>query len=185
MTTRAAFHAAMPTDIADEIDLAENLVLGGWTRYGKDSFARRLRTDPAEVFRKMHYLRLAPSGESDRGYWVVTGINGDDDFLGYQTKASNADILTPSHQRWGEFAERLLSLLEADDFSWHYAPARGEYWPLASAETIRGMGFAVAETLAVFGAFLGTNDRDIHEHVESLWGKTRPLKGRVPFDGRG
>ena len=176
--TRAAFHAAMPTDIADEIDLAENLILGGWMRYGKERFARRLRTDPADVFRRCHYLRLAPQNTPDRGYWIATGFSGDDDYLGYKTKATVNDILTPSHEQWNEFSERLLSLLVADDFSWRYAPAGDDYWPLASAEIVRGMGFAVAESLAVFGAFCGTNDRGIYDHVAGCWRRTPPRKGR-------
>jgi hypothetical protein len=183
--TRAAFHTAMPTDIADEIDLAENLILGGWMRYGKEPFARRLRTDPAEVFRRCHYLRLAPGKSPDRGCRIATGFRGDDDYLGYPTKATNDDILTPSHGRWLEFSERLLSLLVADDFAWRYAPAGDDYWPLASAEIVRGMGFAVAESLAVFGAFSGTDDRGIYDLVERVWRRTRPLKGRAPFDAHG
>jgi hypothetical protein len=44
------------------------------------------------------------------------------------------------------------------------------------------LGFAVAETLAVFRCFVGDSDRSIAEHVESMWRKTRPSKIRPAFD---
>lgn len=175
--TKAAFHSAMPTDIADEISLAENLIACGRLLHGRDAFARRMRTDPMVFFRRCHYDRWHDR-ESRHEYIIAEGFRG-------ESKATLDAILTPSHKQWPEFSERLLSLLVTDDFSWRYAPAGGEYWPLASAEIVRSMGFAVAETLTVFGAFFGTRDRDIYDHVENLWNKTPPRKGEIPFDCRG
>lgn len=182
MSVTRSFHEAMPTAIDDEISLAEALYSAGVVRHGQDGFRIRMRTDPVTYFNKCHYVRVRGDKVSGSHCIVAAGFRGGDSFLGYATKASIEDILTPSHEAYSVFAERLLSLLVSDDFEWNYASAGDEYWPLCSAEIIRGMGFAVAETLTLYRAFLGDTDRGIHAHVEEFWRKTKPRKGCVPFD---
>jgi hypothetical protein len=182
MSSSKPFHGAVPTGIDDEIRLAEALYSAGIIRHGKDGFRARMRTDPGAYFAGCHYVRLLDRRGSQTDCIIAAGFKGDDSWLGYPTKASVENILTPSHEAYREFSERLLSLLVSDDFAWNYAPAAGEYWPLGSAEIIRDMGFAVAETLTLYQAFLGDTDRRIYDHVEGFWRTTKPRKGRVPFD---
>jgi hypothetical protein len=182
MSRTKAFHRCMPSDIDHEIELAKVLYTGGILRHGQDGFRLRMRTDPVSYFSSCHYVRLKDKKNAGIDCIVAAGFKGDDAWLGYPTKAGIEDILTPSHDAYGEFSDRLLSLLVSDGFAWNYAPVGDEYWPLASAEIIRDMGFAVAETLALYQAFLGDTDRHIYDHVESFWKRTKPRKGKVPFD---
>jgi hypothetical protein len=177
MSNTKSFHKAIPTDIDDEIRIAEALYSAGIIRHGKDGFRSRMRTDPAAYFAGCHYVRLLDRRGSKADCIIAAGVKGEGGWLGHPTKASVEDILTPSHEAYREFSERLLSLLVSEDFAWNYAPVAGEYWPLGSAEIIRDMGFAVAETLTLYQAFLGDTDRSIYDHVERFWRNTKPRKG--------
>lgn len=187
MERYARFHAQYPTDISDEISLADNLAVAVMFRYGGWRWSRALRTDPARVFAACAYGRSADEkGEIRCPIYQGWPVNK-------ETRASNAFILTPSHPEWSEFRDRLHALLQLPDFEWQYGGARmvvhgeisTEYWPLASAEIVADMGFAVAESLAVYRAFLGRDDQGIFEHVESLWHGRKPRPGWVPFDAHG
>lgn len=182
MSRDVRFHEAFPTEIDCEISLADTLYSAGIVRHGRDGLRTYLRTDPSGFFGRCHYVRLRRLGETGVESIVAAGFKGDDALLGYATKATVTDILTPSHHAYAEFSDRLLSLLVSEDYEWNYAPAGDEYWPLASAEIIRAMGFAVAETLTLFHAFLGDTDHGIYDHVEGLWRRTKPKKGKVAFD---
>lgn len=177
-TSKPRFHQRLPTDIDHEIALAEALYSAGIVRHGQDGFRIRLRTDPAGFFRQCHYIRYPLKCECI----VALGFKADEAYVGFAIKPTNDEILTPSHPAFGEFSDRLLSELVAHDYEWNYAPLNDDYWPLASAVIIRDMGFAVAETLTVYQAFLGEKDRKIHDHVEGFWWRTKPRKGMVPFD---
>lgn len=106
------------------------------------------------------------------------------------TRASNDTILTPSHMAWDEFQERLHAELQCPDFDEQYGGARiliqeeisTEYWPLCSASIVAGMGFAVGESLCLMRCYLGNTDQHIHDHTASLWQKTKPRPGCIPFD---
>lgn len=173
------FHARYRTDITHEIVLAKRLQEAAVMRWGIIKLPRILRTDPAGVLRKMEYCRVQPSGD---GSWsCAAGVPH-----APQTRATNEQILTPSHHEWGEFHERLAAHLVCPDFEDYFAPtSHDDYWPLCSAGLVAELGFAVAETLCVFACFVGHSDREIADHVESMWRKTRPSKTRPAFDADG
>lgn len=173
------FHATYRTDIAQEIAVARLLDTAVTMRWGIIKLPRLIRTDPAGVLRRMEYCRVQTSG--DRSWQCAAGVPH-----APHTRATNEHILTPSHHEWGEFHERLKAHLVCPDFDDYYAPAnREDYWPLCSAQLIAELGFAVAETLCVFACFAGDSDKEIADHVESLWRKTQPSKNRPAFDAEG
>lgn len=185
MTATARFHARFRSDLDDEIGLAENLYIAALFRWGKVRLPRLLRTDPAAVFQPLAYAR-----EPGAFGWRCLLIHGWD--VCRESRAGNEFILSPAHAHWNDFHQRLGAELISPDFDWQYGPAstcgcRGggkEYWPLCAASLVAEFGCAVAESLALFAAFMGDTDRDIHDHVETLWNQTRPRPGTVPFDLR-
>jgi hypothetical protein len=183
MRIARGFHAEYQTDVDDEICLARELSVSARLRWGMLKLPRMMRTDPAAVLGKMMYCRAknffgVPCG-------CVMGVPGE-----RESRATNDYILTPSHPEWIEFQERLEAHLACPDFGDYYGAAQmvfhdsieTEYWPLCSAQLIAELGFAVAESLCVFKAFLGDTDERIAEHVERMWRKTRPSKIRPAFD---
>jgi hypothetical protein len=179
----SGFHATYPTAIDDEINLADNLYIAALFRWGKWRLPRVARTDPASVFSGMAYLRKRDL------FGVPCGIVQGAPYEAH-TRATNDAILTPSHAAWGEFQERLHAELQCPDFDERFGGARvlmqeeitTEYWPLCSANIIAMLGFAVAESLCLLRCFMGDDDREIHDHAASMWRKTKPRRGRVPFD---
>jgi len=193
MMQRQRFHDRLPTDTCLEIALAESLRTTLCLRYGGFKLPRMLRTDPGMIFGKLLYGRVSRSQDNagnccefqNNYFEVIEGWP-----LGLENRATNDDILTPSHSDWGEFEERLRGHLLAPDFDDHFGAARmiqyeeitTEYWPLCSAMLIRDLGFAIAESLALMNSFLGSDDERISRHVRSLWHKTKPSKHRRAFD---
>jgi hypothetical protein len=176
MGVRRGFHAQYRTDIVHEIAMARRLHEAAVMRWGIIKLSRVLRTDPAAAMAKMVYCRVQTAG--DAPWSCAAGVPH-----APQTRATNESILTPSHREWGEFHERLAAHLVCPDFDDYFGPAdESDYWPLCSAQLVAELGFAVAETLAVFRCFVGDSDRSIAEHVESMWRKTRPSKIRPAFD---
>lgn len=182
----SGFHATYPTHLDSEIDLADSLYIAGMMIWGRWRFPRVMRTDPAAFFARMAYMRRCDFfGEPCA---IVQAVPADS-----HTRATIENILTPSHAAWEEFQERLHAELQCPDFDWTYGAARmirfdeitTEYWPLCSASIVASMGFAVAESLCLFRCFLGSSDEWIHDHTASLWHKTKPRPGRVPFDASG
>lgn len=183
MTYTAGFHATYPTEIDSEINLADNLHITVLMRWGMFRLPRVLRTDPAAALSKLCYLRKPDFFGIPCA--CIQGVSADP-----HTRATNEQILTPSHMAWDEFQERLHAELQCPDFEWRYGGARvvmqeeisTEYWPLCSANIIADMGFAIAESLCVLRSFLGATDQGIHDHTRSMWHKTKPRPGVVPFD---
>jgi AcrR family transcriptional regulator len=183
-----AFHARFQTDVDNEIEFGSELYIAGVMRYG-ERLSRLVRRDPATIWRRFRYFRadLEPAtpepGECGRPFAIVhRGID-----IGDDGKASAADILTPDNAVvWRDFIERLAAELNTPDARWRFAPAARchcgmsglEFWPLASAELLREMGFAVAETLATFVTFHGFRDEQIRDHVEGIWWNVSPAGGR-------
>lgn len=162
MKITRGFHATFPTDVADEIDLANRLHMAIHMRHGIQRLPRLMQADPAKVLGKMAYCRLrTPLG----GLSCVHGVRA-----AKASRATNESILTPGHAEWPEFLERLESHLACPDFDEFFgAPKTGEYWPLCSAQLVSEMGFAIAETLCLFLCFCGDSDPLIAAHVESMW----------------
>jgi hypothetical protein len=188
MCAATGFHAKYQTDIDHEINCAENLFIAGIFRWG-DSFASRLRTDPAAIFAKMRYQRLNNFGQVP--CYVMQGRAFEGVFeKHFVPRPSNADILTPSSPEWPEFAERLGAELMRPDFDFWYGGARTliqdeistEYWPLCSAQLIAELGFAIAESLCIYRAYNCETDARIHESAERIWNNARPFRGRTAFD---
>lgn len=183
MTYTAGFHATYQTELDQEINLADNLYAAALLRWGRWRLPRVARTDPASVFRWMAYVRKPMVFDVPCG--ILMGVPYD-----CHTRATNDTILTPSHMAWDEFQQRLHAELQCPDFDDRFGGARiimqeeitTEYWPLCSASIVAAMGFAVAESLCLFRCFLGRTDQEIHDHTASLWRKTKPRRGRVPFD---
>jgi hypothetical protein len=183
MTYTAGFHATYPTEIDSEINLADNLHITVLMRWGMFRLPRVLRTDPAAALSKLSYLRKPDFFGIPCA--CIQGVSADP-----HTRATNEQILTPSHMAWDEFQERLHAELQCPDFEWRYGGARvvmqeeisTEYWPLCSANIIADMGFAVAESLCVYRSFLGDTDERIHDHTASLWRSTKPRPGHAAFD---
>ena len=183
----AGFHAEIPTPIEEEISLAESLVIGCMMRFGDRDY-RMLRTDPATVFAMMRFARvtLQSRAEDPVRYAVWQGSRRT---IGHR-RPTNDEILTPSHARWPEFRERLGAELMRPDFDFWYAPQRyptpagvtADFWPLCTAQLLGEMGFAIAESLALFATFRGRSDRDIHEFIEGFWHRTTPHRCRPTFD---
>lgn len=186
MKITRGFHAAYPTDIDDEISLARDLHIAARLRWGMLKLPRMMRTDPAAVLGKMVYCRV--NGLFDVPCACLKAVPTDP-----QSRATNDQILTPSHALWNDFQQRLEAELVCPDFHDYYGASRvvfhdsieTEYWPLCSAQLIADLGFAVAETLCVFLSFLGDTDERITQHVESLWHKTKPSRLRPAFDRDG
>lgn len=175
MNISTGFHAQYPTSIEAEIRLAGALHGAALMRWGIWKLPRMMRTDPAAVFAKMAYCRIV-TNQGD-----ITCAHGIP--LCPETRGTNEKILTPSHNEWEEFRERLESHLACPDFADYYAPANeNEYWPLCSAQLVSQLGFAVAESLCCFRCYIGDDDDSIAKHVESLWRKQRPSKTRPAFD---
>jgi hypothetical protein len=183
MNITRGFHATFPTDIDDELTLALKLHEAAVLRWGRWKLPRMLRTDPAAVLGRMAYMR-------PRDFFGVPCATVRGAPFMPETRATNADILTPSHPEWDEFMERLNAELICPDFDDYYGAKQivlhdsieTEYWPLCSAQIVSGLGFAIAETLAVFLSFLGDTDEGISKYVESGWHRTKPSKIRPAFD---
>lgn len=184
------YHAVAQTPIEDEISLAEMLLVGCMMRYGSRT-TRMLRTDPAKVFSMMCYHRCTTTTNDDpTSEWkVLYGIFGNRP-IGHP-RPTNDQILTPSHGRWDEFRERLGAELLRPDFDFWYGPQRfqtpvgvtADFWPLCSAQLVGELGFAIAESLALFGAFHCRSDRDIHDdHMRAHWHRVTPHRCRKAFD---
>ena len=109
MAVAAGFHASYPTSIDQEIYLADNLHIAALLRWGMWRLPRVLRTDPAAVFQKMAYMRVHNFFEVPCA--CVHGVRVDP-----HTRATNDQILTPSHTAWDEFQERLHAALQCPDF---------------------------------------------------------------------
>lgn len=182
------FHAAIPTPIDEEISLAESLTIGCIMRYGQRD-SNMLRTDPAKVFSMMRFARVRledPHGEPVQ-YAVWQGGRQS---LGHP-RPTNDEIMTPSHPQWHEFRERLAAELLRPDFDFWYAPRRfptpagvtADFWPLCSAQLLGEMGFAIAESLALFAVLSCRGDRQVCEHLEGVWSRTKPDTRRPAFDG--
>jgi hypothetical protein len=182
------FHAEIRTGIEEEISLAESLYIACLMRYG-DRRTRMLRTDPAKVFSMMRYARIQPSGEREFIIWQGNGYGRN---LGCR-RPSNDEILTPSHERWPEFLERLGAELLRPDFDFWYAPQRfktnvgvtAEFWPLCSAELIGEIGCAIAESLCLLTTFYASDDAAIYERAERIWHNVKPHSKRRAFDADG
>lgn len=183
MSFATGFHATYPSEIEDEIGLADNMYTAAFLHWGMWRLPRVARTDPASLFASMAYARRPDL--LDLPCAIVYGVPEQQ-----ECKASNDQILTPSHMAWDEFQERLHAELQCPDFEQRFGGARyfmqeeitTEYWPLCSANIVAQMGFAVAESLCVMRCFLGRTDQYIHDHTASLWSTTKPRPGRTPFD---
>jgi hypothetical protein len=189
MSAATGFHAKYPTEIDHEINCSENLWLAGIYRWGADSFQRRVRTDPAAVFARMHYTRLNNWGQSP--CYLFQGRAFNDVFAAhYVPRPTNAEILTPSHPAWVEFEERLGAELMRPDFDFWYGGARvvmqqeisTEYWPLCSAQLVGELGFAIAESLCALRAINCNTDAEIHDRAARVWRCSRGSKSRPAFD---
>jgi hypothetical protein len=174
------FHDRYPTDIDDEIRVADDLHTAIELRWG-DRDGRYMRANPQEVFRRYCYWRKT----NLCGYTCVIEAGSR---IFKEGCATNEYILTPAHGAWEEFRERLHSLLVLPDHEWLYGPAtisgtaQREYWPLAAAQTLREMGFAVAESLTLFRVFGGETDRRVYTHVRKLWRYAKPHPSLTQFD---
>jgi hypothetical protein len=181
MDTTTAFHSRFPTDVDQEICLAENLYIAARMRFG-DQLSKLVRGDPADLWRRFHFCRVGCHDSPVPFAIVVQGLD-----FAPGSKASNDDILTPSVPAWREFVDRLVGELSSPDAAWRFAPASRchcgtsglEFWPLASAQLVRSLGFAIGETLAVFLAFYARSDRDVLDHVEDVWNRVRPRRRRT------
>jgi len=180
MGTTTPFHSRFPTDVDQEITLAEHLYVAARLRYG-DQLTKIVRHDPAGVFRRFQFCRVCCDASRPGFAVIAQGVD-----VAPETKASNDDILTPSIPAWREFVDRLVGELSSPDAAWRFAAASRchcgtsglEFWPLASAELVRSLGFAIGETLAVFLTFHAYSDRDVLDHVESIWNRVRPRRRR-------
>lgn len=199
MKPAAGFHSLYPADLEHEIWLAGRLSDCASLWLSMERAQRRLRTNPAELFRRMKYgrlVRIGPGrlGTPDNPEWWATrdeqavancrdtaycceeierDLNGG--------KAGNDSILTPSSEAWPEFLERLESILVEPDYLERYGPGPGDtFRPLAAAELVVRLGFAAAESLALFRLFCGRTDSDIAEKVGRVWRMTRPYPPPPP-----
>jgi hypothetical protein len=188
MCAATGFHGKYQTDIDHEINCADNLYIAGIYRWG-ESFTTRLRTDPAAVFSRMRYTRL--NHFFGNACYIMQGYTFRNvEAHHFVPRPTNAEILTPSHPEWVEFAERLGAELMRPDFDLWYGGARvlmqeeisTEYWPLCSAQLIAELGFAIAESLCVYRAHHCETDARIHDSAERIWKNVRPFKGRTAFD---
>lgn len=180
MDTTTPFHARFPTDVDQEINLAENLYIAARMRYG-DQLSNLVRHDPAAVWQRFQFCRVRCHDSPVPFAVVIQGLDYAPD-----TKADNDHILTPAVSVWREFVDRLVGELSGPDAAWRFAPANRchcgtsgrEFWPLASAELVRSLGFAIGETLALFVAFHARTDDDVAHHVEAVWNRVRPRRRR-------
>jgi hypothetical protein len=183
------FHAAIPTPIDEEISLAESLTIGCMMRFGSERDSRMLRTDPAKVFSMMWFARVTTLPQDGEPSHCFVYHGGRQSF-GYR-RPTNDEIMTPSHARWEEFRERLTAELMRPDFDFWYAPQRfptpagvtSDFWPLCSAQLLGDMGFAIAESLALFAIFHCRSDRLICEDMARIWFRTKTHSRRPAFDG--
>jgi len=180
MGTRHGYHARYSTDAVAEIAMAKRLYEGSIMRWGIFKIARVFRTDPAAAIARLYWCRVQASRDAAYPWAPAAGVpHMANSVTPMAERATNAEILTPSHAAWSEFRERLTGHLACPDFDDYYGPAGSDdYWPLCSATLIAEMGFAVAETLTVCRVFSGDRDADIAALVERSWAKTRPMRSR-------
>jgi hypothetical protein len=180
MGTRHGYHARYSTDVVTEIAMAKRLYEGSVMRVGIIKIARVFRTDPAAALARLSWCRVKASRDAEYPWAPAAGVPYMANTVPPMAeRATNAEILTPSHDAWSEFRERLAGHLACPDFGDYFGPAGSDdYWPLCSATLIAEMGFAVAESLTVFRVFVGESDADIAALVERAWAKTRPTRSR-------
>jgi len=179
MAIKKAFHARYQTSIDDEIMLSGPLFIGAYMRWGVGATRRVIRTDPAAALEKLAYSRTFYGGE-----WHCVIGSPRRHVLHPKSRATNAEILTPSHAAWQEFRERLQSHIVCPDFGEDISEiGKGfDFWPQYSAELIHELGYAVAESLFVMRCFGGVCDESIAYEVEDSWRRTGLQKNRPAFD---
>ncbi len=146
--------------IGDEIELGADLATAARLTYPRDALPRLLADNPADVFARFSYGRSI-----DQWGEIVLRPGREWDEL----PVGNSDVLTPADPAWPTFLATLKRLSHGFDY-----PGRTDKhgWSTsnwAAARALHSMGYAVAETLAVFSLAGAETDDDVHYNLAEEW----------------
>ena len=146
--------------IGDEIELGADLATAARLSLERDELARAIARNPAGLFGRFMYGRSV-----DQWGEVVIRRERERNEL----PVGNTDILFPSDQAWPAFLDTLRRFSHAFDY-----PGRVDHhgWSTsnwAAARALHAMGYAVAESLALFSLAGADVDDCIEDHLAEAW----------------
>jgi hypothetical protein len=159
--------------IGDEIALAADLATAARLSLERDELARAIARNPAGLFGRFTYGRSV-----DQWGEVVIRRERERNEL----PVGNTDILFPSDPAWPAFLETLRQFSHAFDY-----PGRVDHhgWSTSNwgaARALHSMGYAVAESLALFSLAGADTDDCIEDSLVDSWGTVAnagPVKARA------
>lgn len=136
----APFNQGCDTGHSGEIELGHHLAIAADLLWGKDRCKSVIRRSPSKLFQRFRYGRSFshPVGESKRESFILALHGGR--FLG-ENRAQDEHIMRPGDGEWIEFLEQVRRVA--------LRPRYADGWT-AAAETLDDMGYAIAESIAVF-----------------------------------
>jgi hypothetical protein len=145
------FNQGCDTEHAGEIRLGHDMAVAADLLWGKDRCKRIIRSSPSKLFRKFRYGRwfAPPVGEGNRE-WFGLALHGGR-FIGVN-RAKDEHIMRPGDYEWMEFLEQVRRVAQR--------PRYADGWT-ATAETLDDMGYAIAESIAVFELYDYAEDDDL------------------------
>ena len=146
--------------IRDEIQLAADLATAARLSLDRDELARAIARNPAGLFSRFSYGRSV-----DQWGEVVIRRERERNEL----PVGNTDILFPSDPAWPAFLDTLRRFSHSFDY-----PGRVDHhgWSTSNwgaARALHSMGYAVAESLAVFSLAGAETDDCIELNLAEAW----------------
>lgn len=171
-----AFHYRYPTEIDHELWLADKMSAAIELCFGNVGARRRLRDDPAAVFRRLRYHRVRQRDiDGQRWAVVMSGMNYRSELA---SRAGADEILTPADRpKWRKLVDQ-IEAADVGDMMTHDPDDRSR-----TAAAVRGLGCAVAETLATLWFFDGESDFAVVDGCEECWFNSNHRHlNRFPYD---
>jgi hypothetical protein len=149
--------------IGDEIQLAADLATAARLSLERDELARAMARNPAGLFGRFAYGRSVDQ-------WGEVVIRRERRHN--ELPVGNVDILFPSDPAWPTFLETLKQFSNAYDY-----PGRVDHhgWSTSNwgaARALHAMGYAVAESLAMFSLAGAGTDDCIEYNLAESWEAT-------------
>lgn len=145
------FNQGCDTEHAGEIELGHHMAIAADLLWGRDRCKRLISSSPSKLFRKFRYGRWFAGAAGDRGREsFILALHGGR-FMG-EHRAADEYIMTPGGGEWIEFLEEIRQVA--------HRPRYADGWT-ATAETLDDMGYAIAESIAVFELLGYEADEDL------------------------
>ena len=148
--------------LSEEIELGEHLAITVRLTRPHDVWREEPLRDPASVFSRLEY-----------GRWVVA-----DNLLVLrcarrynQLPLTNSDIMLPSNAAWPQFIERIEQARRESLYPAKITRSGEDISIYGAATSLYLMGFAVAESLAVYDLLDATTDQQIIQDLSDAWRK--------------